>query len=173
MSGSATGSRIAVRRIIVRVVLIAAYIGLTVLVFVMGKGHTILVDNKDAEDGSVQAIDGVMVAVDRQEAIELYSGDRDKAVVMGQVHTVSVEVIADGTKLQKKIRLPIGEEMLLLSVPKLAAGVEPAVVPFVAPQAAAPEEGVDNTNAFTSPGGTGEPTMMPTIEEPAPASQLK
>jgi hypothetical protein len=173
MSGSATGSRIAVRRIIVRVVLIAAYIGLTVLVFVMGKGHTILVDNKDAEDGSVQAIDGVMVAVDRQEAIELYSGDRDKAVVMGQVHTVSVEVIADGTKLQKKIRLPIGEEMLLLSVPKLAAGVEPAVVPFVAPQAAAPEEGVGNTNAFTSPGGTGEPTMMPTIEEPAPASQLK
>jgi hypothetical protein len=170
MSGTATGIRIAARRLAVRVALIAVFIGLAALAFLTGKGHTILVDNKDAEDGSVQAIDGVMVAVDRQEALELYAGDRDKAAVMGQVHTVSIEVIADGTKVVRKIRLPIGEEMLLLSVPKLAAGREPALVPFVAPQAAAPAEGVGNTNAFTSPGGTEEPTMMPTLEEPAPES---
>ena len=103
-------------------------------------------------------------AVDRQEALELYAGDRDKAMVIGQVHTVSIEVIADGTKIERKIRLPLGEEMLLLSIPKLAAGREPALVPFVPPQAAAPKEGVGNTNAFTSPGGTEEPTMIPTIE---------
>jgi hypothetical protein len=169
MSGTATGSRVAARRIAIRAALVAVYVGLTLLVFIMGKGHTILVDNKDAEDGSVRAIDGVMVAVDRQEALELYAGDRDKAVVMGQVHTVSIEIIADGTKVARRIRLPLGEEMLLLSVPKLAAGREPALVPFVAPQAAAPEEGVGNTNAFTSPGGTGEPTMIPTIDEPPAA----
>ncbi|OHD74028.1 MAG: hypothetical protein A2177_14600, partial [Spirochaetes bacterium RBG_13_68_11] len=140
-SRTATGSRIAARRLAVRAALVAVFVGLTALAFLAGKGHTILVDNKDAEDGSVQAIDGVMVAVDRQEPLELYAGDRDKAVVMGQVHTVSIEVIADGTKVERKIRLPVGEEMLLLSVPKLAAGRESALVPFVAPQAAAVEEG--------------------------------
>jgi len=167
MSGAAKPPRTAIRRLAIRAALVAAFVGLTALVFVLGKGHTILVDNKDAEDGSARAIDGVMVAVDRQEALELYGGDRDKAVVMGQVHTVSVEVIADGRKLQKKIRLPIGEEMLLLSIPKLAAGLEPAVVPFVAPQAVVPEEGVGNLNAFTSPGGEENPLQMPVEEFPA------
>ena len=58
----------------------------------------------------------------------------------------------------------MGEEMLLLSVPKLAAGIEPAVIPFVAPQAAPPEEGAGESNAFTSPGGTGEMQMAPGFE---------
>ena len=130
----------------------------------MGKGHTLLIDNKDAEDGSVQAIDGVMVAVDRQEPLELYSGDRDKALVMGQSHAISIEVIGDGTKVVKRIRLPMGGDMLLLSIPKLAAGIEPAVIPFVAPQAPPPEEAAGESNAFTSPGGTGEMQMAPGFE---------
>ncbi len=170
MSGTATGYHVAARRLAVRAALVVLYVGLAALAFVLGKGHTILVDNKDAGDGSAPAFDGVMVAVDRQEALEMYPGDRLAASVMGQSHTVTIEDINAGTKIERRIRLPIGEEMLLLSVPKLAAGLEPAIVPFVAQQAAAPEEGVGNTNAFTSPGGTEEPTMIPTIEEPAPES---
>jgi len=161
MSGAAKPPRTAARRIAVRSVLVAVYIGLTALVFILGKGHTVIVDNKDAEDGSAPAIDGVMVAVDRQEALELYSGDRDKAVVMGQSHTVTIEDINAGTKIQKRIRLPIGEEILLLSVPKLAAGLEPAVVPFVALQEAPPAEDSDaETNEFTSPGGEETPPTV-------------
>jgi hypothetical protein len=169
MSGPATEPRIFARRMIVRGALLAAFVGLAALAFVAGKGHTLLIDNKDAEDGSVQAIDGVMVSVDRQEALELYRGDRDKAVVKGQAHTISIEVIAAGTKIRKKIRLPIGREMLLLSVPKLAAGLEPSVVPFVPAQAAAPpEEGAGESNAFTSPGGTPQTMMALPGDEPIP-----
>jgi hypothetical protein len=158
MSGTETGSRSSPRRLAVRSALIAAYVGLVALVFVVGKGHTILIDNKDAEDGSVGAIDGVMVAVDRQEALELYTGDRDRVVVTGQSHTVTIEDINAGTKIERRIRLPIGEEILLLSVPKLAAGLEPAVVPFVAPQEAPPvEDSGAESNQFTSPGGEEEP----------------
>ena len=169
MSGAATGSRAAARRLAVRAALVAVFVGLAALAFLAGKGHTILVDNKDAEDGSVQALDGVMVAVDRQEALELYAGDRDKAVVMGQVHTVSIEVIADGTKVVRKVRLPIGEEMLLLSVPKLVAGREPALLKFVAPPAAPLEEGASEPNSFTSPGGEENPLQM-AVEEFPPES---
>ncbi len=160
MSGTATTPQTFPRRLIVRAVLLAAFVGLAALAFVTGKGHTLLIDNKDAEDGSAQAIDGVLVSVDRQEALELYRGDRDKAIVRGQAHTISIEVIADGTKIRKKIRLPIGREMLLLSIPKLAAGREPSVVPFVPVQAAlSAEEGAGESNAFTSPGGTPQVMM--------------
>jgi len=157
MSGAAKPPRTAIRRLAIRAALVAAFVGLTALVFVLGKGHTILVDNKDAEDGAVEAVDGVMVSVDRQEALELYRGDRDRVMVMGQSHTVTIENINDGTKIERRIRLPIGEETLLLSVPNLMAGREPALVPYVAPQAPPPEEGVGNTNAFTSPGGEENP----------------
>jgi hypothetical protein len=169
MSGTATDPRTFARRLIVHAVLLAAAVGLAALFFVTGKGHTLLIDNKDAEDGSVQAIDGVMVSVDRQEALELYRGDRDKAVVKGQAHTISIEVIADGTKIRKKIRLPIGREMLLLSVPKLAAGLEPSVVPFVPAQVVvSQEEGAGESSAFTSPGGTPETTIVPPGDAPPP-----
>ncbi len=166
MSGTSTDPRTSRRRLAVRAALFAAAIGLAALAFVTGKGHTLLIDNKDAEDGSVRAIDGVMVSVDRQEALELYGGDRDKAAVMGQVHTVSMEIIADGTKITKKVRLPIGKEMLLLSVPKLAAGLEPSVIPFVAAETVVtPEEGAGESNAFTSPGGAPEAaTQFPADE---------
>jgi hypothetical protein len=169
MSGTSARPRVPARRLVVRGALVAVFVVLTALVFILGKGHTLLIDNKDAEDGSVQAIDGVMVAVDRQEPLELYSGDRDKALVMGQAHTVSIQIIDDGTTVRKRIRLPIGGELLLLSIPRLAAGLEPAVIPFVAPPAPPPEEGAGGSNEFTSPGGTPEEYVAPAVEEPAPA----
>ena len=167
MSGTAKGPRVAARRFAVRAALAAVFAGLAVLTFVLGKGHTILVDNKDAEDGSVQAFDGVMVTIDRQEPLEMYLGDRLAATVTGQRHTVTIEDFSGGTKVERKIRLPLGVEMLLLSVPMLAAGREPALVTFVAPQSAPVEEGAGESNAFTSPGGEENPLQMTVEEFPA------
>jgi len=167
VSGTVPGSRLAARRLTVRAALAAVFVGLAALAFLAGKGHTILVDNKDAEDGSVQAFDGVRVTVDRQEALEMYLGDRLAATVMGQSHTVTIEDLNGGTKVERKIRLPVGEEVLLLSIPKLAAGREPAIVKFVAPQSAPVEEGASGSNAFTSPGGEENPLQMTVEEFPA------
>ena len=59
----------------------------------------------------------------------------------------------DGRKVERTIRLPIGQEMLLLSIPMLVAGREPMLTPFepldVAPP---PDESIGNTNEFISPG---------------------
>jgi hypothetical protein len=166
MSGTSVPPRIRVRRLVVRGTLVAACVALAAVAFLLGKGHTILVDNKDAEDGSVQAIDGVLVGVDGQEPLELYSGDRDKAVVRGQSHTVTIEAVGGGTKVQKRIHLPIGVDVLLLSIPKLAAGAEQALVAFVAPPSPPPAEDSGEASQFTSPGGE-EPGAVPV--EPAPA----
>jgi hypothetical protein len=141
------------RRTAVRVGLVIVYVGLVALTFVSGKGHTILVDNKAAADGSAPAVDGVMVSVDGQEPLEMYAGDRDMAKVKGQSHRVSVEAVAGGKKIERAIRLPMDDDMVLLSVPKLVAGVEPFIERFTPLDAAPPPAGeaVGNVNAFTAP----------------------
>ncbi|MCE1207275.1 MAG: hypothetical protein LWX00_07695, partial [Spirochaetia bacterium] len=79
------------KKFIIRAILVAAYILLGILMVYSGKRHTILIDNKDAEDGTYQAIDGMSVQVDNLEAGEYYAGDRDKAVVKGQKHVIRIE----------------------------------------------------------------------------------
>ncbi|TFG81671.1 MAG: hypothetical protein E4H20_09310, partial [Spirochaetales bacterium] len=49
------------RRWIVRGVLAVLYIALAISVFVSGRGHTILMDNKSAVDGSYQAFRTVKI----------------------------------------------------------------------------------------------------------------
>jgi hypothetical protein len=150
------------RRLFVRLGLVVVYLGLTALVFTLGKGHTIIVDDKDAEDGSYSAMDGILVSVDGQEPLEMYKGDRDKAVVKGQSHRVTIEAINSGNKTEKRIRLPLGEETLLLSVPKLVAGIAPAVEPFVMKNQAPPVEEAPASNEFTSPGSAEAPAAPTT-----------
>lgn len=138
------------RRLLVRSGLLAAYVALTALAFVLGKGHTILLDNKDTE--GVRAIDGLVISINGGEPIELYPGDRDKAVVQGQRHRVAVETL-DGKKIERTLRLPIGDDMLLLSIPRLVAGRQPILTPFVPLDSAPPpDEPVGNVNEFIAPG---------------------
>ncbi|MDR3672871.1 MAG: hypothetical protein P4L36_18645 [Holophaga sp.] len=138
------------RRRVVRCVLLVVYAGLIWLVFSLGKGHTLILDNKDAEDGSVKAAESLSVSVDGQEPIDLGAGDRDMAKVQGQGHRVEITV-KDGPKVVRRIRVPVSQETLLVSLPKLLAGA-PAVSPFMPLDAAPPaDEQQGNGNAFTSP----------------------
>jgi hypothetical protein len=158
------------RRAIVRSALLAAYVGATALMFVLGRGHTILLDNKDADGGAVRAIDGLVITVNGGEEIELYPGDRDKAVVMGQRHRIAVQTM-DGRKVERAIRLPLASDMVLLSIPMLVEGREPILTPFepldVAPP---PEENIGNTNEFIAPGADPAPTAGPGAVAPQPAA---
>ena len=140
----------ATRRLAVRAALVAAYMGLLGLVLTLGKGHTILMDNKDAEDGSVKAFESMTVSVDGQEALEFLAGDRDQAVVRSQWHTIRIE--AGGKTIVKKLSIPLMQNMVLLSIPKLAAGVEPALVPFVPlEEAPGPDESTSEAGGAAAP----------------------
>lgn len=155
------------RRMLVRGILIVVYAGLMMVAFVFGKGHTVLLDNKDSEDGTVKAFEEVTVSVDGQEPIDFMSGDRDIAKVRAQWH--SIEITVNGQKSVKKFTVPLGLETALLSIPKIVAGIEPALIPFV--QADEPPPPVDpnagNSNEFTSPGGTPEAPGAPGAPAPA------
>jgi len=120
------------KKFVIRAILVAAYILVGILMVYSGKRHTILIDNKDAEDGSYQAIDGMSVQIDNLEAAEYYAGDRDKAVVKGQKHVIRIELFDEEKKIEKSFTVPFGNEMLILSVPKLVNNIEPFIEPFTA-----------------------------------------
>jgi hypothetical protein len=158
MKGAMIDPKVRLRRLLVRAGIVLLYVFLVGLVFVLGKGHTLLVDNKSA--GGAEAIDGIMVSIDGKEGMELYSGDRDIAKLKGQRHRVSVETVTGEKKLEKTFLLPLDGDMLLLSVPRLLAGDEGFIEPFVPRDQPRPaDEQVGDNNAFTAPGG---------VEPPAP-----
>jgi len=110
------------RRLIVRIVAIVLVLILAVVMFHIGKEHTILLDNKTV--GDYKALSQVNVTIDKLPEIELYPRDRDQAVVTAQNHRIRL-VYTDSSYnevvLEKKLKLPISEKMMLLSIPTLVA----------------------------------------------------
>jgi hypothetical protein len=166
MSGVAGNERIKRRRLFVRAALGVVYVLAIGMVFVWGKGHTLILDNKDTDDGSVKALESVSISVDGQEGTDLSSGDRDMAKVRGQRHWV--EITLNGQKYRTWITLPLTEDTLLLSVPRLVAG-RPGIETFV-PKDVAPtaDETTGNSNAFTSPGDPNTAAMPGAAPTAAP-----
>jgi hypothetical protein len=120
---------------------VAAYLTLALIVFIFGRGHTLLLDNKTAADGSYTGFRTLSVSVNGGAPLQLALRERDKALVVGQRHTVRFE--ANGQVYEASFKLPFGEDIILVSLPKLAAGVEPFWEPFRSepiPRAAPVEE---------------------------------
>ena len=129
MNGPRIDSGAGNRRRLVRAILAVTYAAVLVLAFMLGKGHTLLLDNKDSEDGALKAIESLTLSVDGGEPMEFLSGDRDMVKVRSQWHRIVISV--NGRETERKVTLPVGQEMLILSLPRLLAGAEPFVTPFV------------------------------------------
>jgi hypothetical protein len=177
MSDVKTKKKTPLRRVVVRSCLIVVYVALMVIAFVFGKGHTLLVDNKDVEGmANLTAFDDVVVGVDSQKTSELASGDRDMFKVQGQRHRITLDIMGQADKVVKDITLPLNQNMVVLSLPKLVAGVEPAIGPFVQPKDVAPTSRDEETftigPADSVTAGTQETTdasgaIVPPAETPA------
>ncbi len=133
MSGRDT---VITRRWIIRAALAVLYVAAAVALFVTGKGHTILVDNKDDPAGAYSALRGATVQIDRQKPMDFFPRDRDLFVVKGQTHRIRVTLHGSRQEKTARFRVPLGREMTLLSLPKLMEGMEPWTEIFVPPTAA-------------------------------------
>ena len=152
--------KVPLRRTLVRAALILVYVGLMVLVFVLGKGHTLLVDNKDVAGTDLRAYSLVKITVDNLKPSEETKGDRDMFKIKGQRHKIVLEVPGDPNKIVRYVTIPMGSEIVLLSIPKLAAGQDPFET-FVPAEAVTPDR---EAQTFTS-AGSSEPTA-PSSEVP-------
>ena len=118
------------KMIIVRSVIVVVYIMLAVVMFVTGRSHTVLIDNKAAEDGSFKAINGMEVTINKLPSSEFMKGDRDKFVVKGQ--NVKIKVVSFDGQVEDtfKVKIPLAQDAVLISIPKLVNGLDGAVEPF-------------------------------------------
>lgn len=110
------------RSFYIRIAAIVLVILLGVLMFFIGKQHTILLDNNKIED--IKALDEVTVAIDGVEGLPIYSRMRDQSIVTGQRHTIAVTYVDSNWEehtLERDIKIPVGENMMILYLPYLVA----------------------------------------------------
>jgi len=139
------------RRIIIRSILALVWIGAAVLLFVNFRGHTILVDNKGADDGSYAAVDLMKVSLDGGKGVEFFKNDRDRFTVVGSRHRLGVQFVDGRPAVEQEFTLPLGIDVFILSVPKLIAGVEPFLEPFIQVRETREDDGEARSGAFQSP----------------------
>lgn len=113
------------RRIWVRLLALILVLVLAIIMFHVGKQHTILMDNKTA--GDFKALDTVVVQIDKLGEMELLKRDRDQYVVTGQKHKLVVKYTDSNWTdqvIEKTLHLPLNDSMLLLSIPTLVNNPE-------------------------------------------------
>lgn len=129
------------RRRIIRGGLAALWIGLGVVLFLLYRGHTLLVDNRPGESPELSAPDLITVSVDGGAGLEFFRGDRDRFAVTGSKHRIRIEFNDGSQPFEGSFTLPVKEDMYLLSIPRMLQGMEPFVEVFkVAPEPPSPAE---------------------------------
>ena len=118
------------KKIIARSIIVVLYLVLAIVMFLTGRTHTILIDNKGDEAGTYKAVKGMEVSVDKGEPVEFYKGDRDKFTVKSQKHTIHIEFFDGSEPVTFTVKVPVTYDYVLLSIPKYLAGIEPYMEEF-------------------------------------------
>lgn len=116
------------RRLWLRAAAVVLLILIGVLMFFIGRQHSILVDNKTIEiDGvTYKALDLCEVSIDGSAPEELVPRDRIQVNVMGQSHKLVVtytDEFWEEKRVEIRFRTPVPEEMMLMSIPAVANGL--------------------------------------------------
>jgi hypothetical protein len=118
------------RRLFIRGALVFIWICLGVVIFIMNRGHSLLVDNRNIEAENLRAPDLIKVTVDRGKPLEFFRGDRDIFEVGGGRHVIRVEFADGSPPLEKRFSLPLMPDMFLLSIPRMIRGDETYIEVF-------------------------------------------
>jgi len=114
------------RTFLMRLIAIVVVLLFAVMLFFIGKQHTVLLDNKTItiNGEEIAALKMVEVQVNKLPSLEFYPRDRDKVDVTRQKHTITVSYTDAGwneISITRKFNLPLLEEMVIISIPALVA----------------------------------------------------
>ncbi|GHV77654.1 hypothetical protein AGMMS49942_24750 [Spirochaetia bacterium] len=129
------------RKLVIRLALVLAWFLLGTLLFIFNRGHTLIVDNRDLQNQDIRAPDLITVSIDGGKSLEFFRGDRDRYNLGGVNHRIRIE-FSDGTApFEGTFKLPLKDDMYLLSIPRMIHGMEPFVEVFhTVRETRAPEE---------------------------------
>lgn len=117
------------RQFLFRAAAIVLILILAVIMFIIGRGHTIYFDNKSAEyDGKqYNAYYKVTVIKDKEKVAKLAEDERGMTDLMGQTLSMTLEITDEKGQEphSHKVRMPIpyGTDGIVINVPELMAGL--------------------------------------------------
>ena len=117
------------RKWIIRIAAIVVLIVLGVIMSIIGRGHTIYLDNKTLEyDGQTyKAPYKVTITVGGEELTKLYDKERGSTTCLGQTFTVTLEIMEtkNGAEEVQTYKIPIPKNMdgVIINIPGYLAGL--------------------------------------------------
>ena len=106
----------------VRISLAVLYLLIMMVMFLLGRSHTVLIDNKGDPNGAYKAIDGCSISFNGEKPIEMFKGDRDKILLRGQTHQVKVSFFNGQEDVTGTITIPLFEDAVMVSIPAFVTG---------------------------------------------------
>ena len=114
------------RRLLIRLAVVVVWVSLGVLLFILNRGHSILLDNRPVASLNLAAPNMIDVTVNKKPTLELGRGDREIVNKLpGSRHRIRVQFNDGKPPFETEFFLPIGPDMFILSIPKMINGIEP------------------------------------------------
>ena len=150
------------RRLIIRIAAVVVLVVIGIIMSIVGRGHTIYLDNKtlEYEGNTYKAPYKVTVYVDGEQLTKLYDKERGSATCLGQTFTVTLEIMESkgGSEETQTYKIPLPKNMdgIIINIPGYLAGLpeEAYLTEFIA----APELVTDEDTEL--PSGDGD-VMVP------------
>lgn len=118
------------KALLIRLIVVALCVALGAAMMVIGRGHTIYLDNKTLEDYQGQeykSFEKVVISVKGEEDIKLAKRERDMATCLGQSFHMTLEVTekkGDQPRVEEiDLKLPYSMDGIIVNLPALLAGL--------------------------------------------------
>lgn len=122
-------SKNTIKTVIIRVAAVLFLVALGVLMYFLGRGHTVYIDNKklDYEGVTYDTPYKVEVYVDGERVAKLYDKERGSSICIGANFSMDLVIIEEkgGDEVTEtySVKLPYDKDGLILNIPALRAGL--------------------------------------------------
>ena len=150
------------RRLVIRVAAVLVLIIVGIIMSIIGRGHTIYLDNKTLEYNgqTYKAPYKVTIYVGDEQLTKLYDMERGSTTCLGQTFTVTLEVMEtkNGSEEMQTYKIPVPKNMdgVIINIPGYLAGLPEEA--YLSEFVAAPTEDIGDDEV---PGGEGD-DLIPT-----------
>lgn len=150
------------RRLVIRVAAVLVLIIVGIIMSIIGRGHTIYLENKTLEYNgqTYKAPYKVTIYVGDEQLTKLYDKERGSTTCLGQTFTVTLEVMEtkNGSEEMQTYKIPVPKNMdgVIINIPGYLAGLPEEA--YLSEFIAAPTEDIGDDEV---PGGEGD-DLIPT-----------
>lgn len=150
------------RRLVIRVAAVLVLIIVGIIMSIIGRGHTIYLENKTLEYNgqTYKAPYKVTIYVGDEQLTKLYDKERGSTTCLGQTFTVTLEVMEtkNGSEEMQTYKIPVPKNMdgVIINIPGYLAGLPEEA--YLSEFIAAPTEDISDDEV---PGGEGD-DLIPT-----------